>query len=53
MATGTGLSVTLYVHGLSSFVFSSVRTLRRTTRDLPTRAAKFTEDDGGIFEHLF
>jgi hypothetical protein len=26
--------------------------LRRTTRDLRTRAAKCTEVDGGIFEHL-
>jgi hypothetical protein len=26
--------------------------LRRTTRDLRTRVAKFTEVDGGIFEHL-
>ena len=27
--------------------------LRRTTRDLRTRVAKFTEGDGGIFERLF
>jgi hypothetical protein len=26
--------------------------LRRTTRDLHTRAAKCTEVNGGIFEHL-
>jgi hypothetical protein len=26
--------------------------LRRTIRDLRTRVAKFTEVDGGIFEHL-
>jgi hypothetical protein len=26
--------------------------LRRTTRDLSTRVAKYTEGDGGIFEHL-
>jgi hypothetical protein len=26
--------------------------LRRTTRDLSTRVAKWTEVDGGIFEHL-
>ena len=26
--------------------------LRRTTRDLRTEAAKCTEADGGIFEHL-
>jgi hypothetical protein len=26
--------------------------LRRTTRDLRTRAAKCTEVDGGVFEHL-
>jgi hypothetical protein len=27
--------------------------LRRTTRDLRTRAAKCTEVDGGIFENVF
>jgi hypothetical protein len=27
--------------------------LRRTTRDLRTRVAKWTEVDGGIFEHSF
>jgi len=27
--------------------------LRRTTRDLRTRVAKFTEVDGETFEHLF
>jgi hypothetical protein len=46
------LNVTLYVHCLPCCVFSSVRTLRRTIRDLPTRVAKCTEDDDGIFERL-
>jgi hypothetical protein len=27
--------------------------LRRTTRDFHTRIARFTEVDGGIFQHLF
>jgi AmiR/NasT family two-component response regulator len=27
--------------------------LRRTTRDLSTRVAKYAEADGGIFEYLF